>query len=98
MKRYKITKEFSDWLVHCGAPSTIGIIAPRGTIIGEKVKYLLRVTCDCSVCGGTGIAKSYEGRTVEVCECNTPFEFYLDIPDNKTFEDLFKELGAVEDV
>lgn len=98
MKRYKVTEEFSDWLSYRGSPFTVGISTPWGVAAGEGAKYMLRDTCACPVCHGTGIAKYHEDRTVDTCECGIPFEFYLEMPDDKTFEDLFKELGVVEDV
>ena len=98
MKRYKITEEFSDWLAYRGSPFTIGMTAPWGVVALENVKYMLYVTCDCPVCNGTGIAAYYKDRTVEFCGCTLPYEFYLEMPDDKTFEDLFKELEVIEDV
>jgi len=98
MKRYKITKEFSEWLAYRGSPFTVGMVTPWGVVAGEDAKYTLYITCDCPICGGTGVAKYQEYRAVEICECNIGFEEYLEIPDDKTFEDLFKELGVIEDV
>ena len=97
MKRYKITEEFSDWLAYHGSPHTVGMSTPWGVVALENVKYMLHVTCDCPVCGGTGIGYSRD-KAREYCGCNVPFETHLEMPDDKTFEDLFKELGAVEDV
>ena len=98
MKRYKVTEEFHDWLAYRGSPFAVGMTSPWGVVAGEDVKYMLYLTCDCPVCGGTGIAEYRGHQTREYCGCDTPFGYYLELPDDKTFEDLFKELGVIEDV